>query len=296
MSETFVNKTPVLVIAFNRVRTLEKVCASLREARPPRLYFSVDGPRISRPDDIAKVEAVRAFIETSVDWPCKVEHLFHDTNQGCKKNVAGALRWFFAHEEDGIVLEDDIVPDPSFFRFCQEMLEKYRSDTRIGMISGYNKLQNISCRVSYRFATGGAISGWATWRRVAASFTADEPILDSPYLYHHLLNATDDSKESRYISRTIFRVRNSSLRENDGWDFAWGILLKINSQLAVVSAVNLIDNVGEGEDAFHPSSPFGYFYSNVPVGRLSFPLEHPECIVADKAFSRRQGAQHYHGC
>ncbi len=117
-------KTAVLFLVFNRPDTTAQVFDAIRKARPPRLYVAADGPRANREGEAEKVAKVRE-IATAVDWPCEVRTLFRDANLGCKRAVSGALDWFFGEEEAGMVLEDDCLPHPDFFRFCDALLERY---------------------------------------------------------------------------------------------------------------------------------------------------------------------------
>ena len=162
--------TAVLFLVFNRPETTARVFDAIRKARPPRLYVAADGPRTNRPGEAERVEKVRQ-IATAVDWPCEVNTLFRKDNIGCKRAVSGAITWFFEKEEEGIILEDDTLPSQSFFWFCQELLEIYRDDERIFIISGYNKQDEWNAeKVDYFFSYFGGIWGWASWRRAWKHF------------------------------------------------------------------------------------------------------------------------------
>ena len=131
---------PVLLIAFNRPESTARVLRSLAEIQPQKLYVACDGPRSGRPEEARRCEAVRALV-SQMDWPCDLQTLFQPSNLGCRAGVTAALDWFFEQEEEGIVLEDDIVADPTFFPFCQELLERYRHDERVGVIAANNHQQ-----------------------------------------------------------------------------------------------------------------------------------------------------------
>ena len=128
-------KSAVLFVVFNRPDTTARVFETIRTAKPPRLYVAADGPRAGRAGEAVLCAKVRQ-LAMKVDWPCKLYTLFQDTNLGCKIGVSSAINWFFEHEEEGIVLEDDILAQPSFFEYCDEMLDRYRDDTKVSMISG----------------------------------------------------------------------------------------------------------------------------------------------------------------
>ena len=155
---------PVAFIIFNRPDTTERVFAEIANAKPPKLLVIGDGPRTGRPGEAEKVAATRAIIQR-VDWDCKVLTNFSEVNLGCKKRVSSGIDWVFEQVEEAIILEDDCLPDITFFRFCQEMLERYRGDQRIGMISGDNfQFGRRYGDDSYYFSKYVHIWGWATWR------------------------------------------------------------------------------------------------------------------------------------
>ena len=130
--------TPVPLIIFNRTNCLQRVFQRIREIRPAKLYLAADGPRPSRPEDVEKCEAARRLIINNIDWPCQLFTHLNEQNLGCGRGPASAITWFFEQEEEGIILEDDCLVDSSFFTFAQELLEQYRDDQRVGVISAMN--------------------------------------------------------------------------------------------------------------------------------------------------------------
>ena len=158
--------TPIVFIVFNRPELTRRVFASIREARPSKLLVVCDGPRSGRPDDREKVAAVRQVIANGVDWPCDVRREYSESNLGCRERVVSGLNWVFALVEEAIVLEDDCLPDASFFAFAEEMLARYRNDPRVLHIGGNNFTSDkYHLSHSYAFSRYGHIWGWATWRR-----------------------------------------------------------------------------------------------------------------------------------
>ena len=145
-------QAPALFLVFNRPDTTARVFEALRAARPARLYVAADGPRPNREGEAARCDDVRR-IATQVDWPCKVTTLFRDRNLGCRIGVSTAIDWFFEHEEEGIVLEDDCLPSTSFFPYCAELLARYRHDERVMCVSGDNfQLGREVTQYSYYFS------------------------------------------------------------------------------------------------------------------------------------------------
>ena len=159
------NISPILFLIFNRPETTKKVFSAIKEVQPPRLYIAADGPRSEQPDEADHCELART-IATKVDWDCEVKTLFRDQNLGIRIAVSQAIDWFFEQEPEGIILEDDCLPDQSFFWFCKELLEKYRNDTRIMHIGGTNfQFGKNRTNYSYYFSRYAHIWGWASWRR-----------------------------------------------------------------------------------------------------------------------------------
>lgn len=236
-------KTPILFLIFNRLDTTKQVFESIRQARPSKLYVASDGPREERPDEIKVVQAIRDYITSSVDWNCELHTLYREKNLGCKHAVSSALDWFFSSEEEGIILEDDCVPEQSFFPFCQEMLERYRDDERVMMITGTNYLfLNNEMDDSYFFSKYYIIWGWATWRRAWKLYDinmTDWPTLQRnkqlEWIYPHKLLVK--------IYRTMFQ--QAYVNEIDTWDIQWWYSCIFQNGLCLVPKYNLISNVGE---------------------------------------------------
>ena len=156
-------KTPVLFLVFNRLNMTKKVFEKIKEVKPDRFYVAADGSRDSKPDDNQKVNKVREYVMESIDWDCNVQTLFREKNLGCGRAVSGAIDWFFEHETEGIILEDDCIPDVTFFSFCQELLKKYEADCRISHKGGTNFQNNIMRgQSSYYFSNLFYVWGWAT--------------------------------------------------------------------------------------------------------------------------------------
>ena len=158
-------QTPILFIIFNRKEVALTALAAIKKSRPKRLYISGDGARAHIPEETLKVAHTRKAILEAIDWDCEVMTLFQEKNLGCGPGVYTAINWFFEHEEQGIILEDDCVASDSFFPFCETLLEKFKWDERIGLISGFNQVGSIPVADSYCFSKYAVCWGWATWRR-----------------------------------------------------------------------------------------------------------------------------------
>ncbi len=165
---------PVLLIAFNRPDTTEQVFQKIREVKPLKLYVAIDGPRENKEGEAELIEKVKKIVR-EVDWECDVKHLFREKNVGCKMGVYGAISWALENEDRIIVIEDDIIAVPSFFYFADELLERYKDDNRIAMISAnnYTPLNDTS---DYLFTKYGHIWGWATWKEYGINLIWSFPI------------------------------------------------------------------------------------------------------------------------
>src|SRR5664280_431390 len=145
-------KSPLLLLVFNRPDTTRKVFEAIRAARPPRLYVAADGPRPNRPGEAERCEDARRIV-SAVDWPCDMKLRFREANLGCRKGVADGVNWFFECEKEGVVLEDDVLPLPGFFDYCDQLLDRYRENERVAAISGCNLVAGrFSARESYFFS------------------------------------------------------------------------------------------------------------------------------------------------
>lgn len=242
--------TPLLLIAWRRPHTLRQVIDAIRPVAPTALFVACDGPNPERPGEAEKVAATRAVIEHEIDWPCQIERLYSDVNQGCRLGVSRAITWFFALVEEGIILEDDCVPHPDFFPYCTSLLERYRHDTRVWCISG-NNFQNGQWRGdgSYYFSRIPLIWGWATWRRCWERYDmkiSQWPELKSSGLLEHLF---DDPIELSYWSAIWDRLWESGAP--DTWDYQFCFICISNSGLTIEPNTNLVSNIGFGPGATH---------------------------------------------
>lgn len=275
--------TAVLFLVFNRLDTTRQVFEAIRRARPSRLYVAADGARFTREGEDKKVQAVRDYVLSHIDWECDVKTLFRDQNLGCKLAVSGAITWFFENEEMGVILEDDCVPDNSFFRFCEELLKRYRYDQRIGMISGNNfqfgKSRNSD---SYYFSKYVHIWGWAGWRdRWLGNYDVNMSkwprIRDEGWLVD-IIGDTREAASWKNVFEQVYRG------EIDTWDYQWVFANFLGGRINVIPNVNMITNIGFNVDGTHTTGESTL--ANMTRNFVNFPLVHPICmtknIQADK--------------
>jgi hypothetical protein len=271
--------TPVAMLVFNRPEQTARVFAEVRRARPPVLLLVADGPRADRPGEADLCARTRAIVQ-DVDWPCRVLSNFADANLGCKGRVASGVRWVFEQCEEAIVLEDDCLPDPTFFRFCQEVLARYRDDPRVYMICGHNFLRGRKRRNpdSYYFTKYTHVWGWASWRRaIQTHYDPDArawpEMRDGGWLRDYLHN----DEEVAYWTPGFEDVYTGRL---DTWDYQMSISAWANNLLSIIPSTNLITNIGFGPQATHTMTGTSDL-ANMPLEPMTFPLRHPNLMIRD---------------
>ena len=275
MSEFKLN-TPVALLIFNRPDTTERVFNAIAKARPPKLLVVADGPRPQREGEAELCAQTRAIINR-VDWDCEVITEFADSNMGCKRRVASGIDWIFEQVEEAIILEDDCLPDPSFFRYCEEMLTRYRDNERVGMVSGGNlQFGRQRGSGSYYFSKYTHIWGWASWRRAWKHYDRDLTLWPAFRDQGLLTQLFETSGEQEYWRNSFQWVHEGSL---DTWDVSWTFTALTHGLLQVVPNVNLISNIGFGANATH-THVVGV-HANMPTQPIEFPLVHPTFVLAD---------------
>jgi hypothetical protein len=270
--------TPILFLIFNRLNTTKKVFETICQARPLNLYIASDGFRPECQGEMEKVQEIRDYVIDHINWDCEVKTLFREQNLGCRVAVSTAIDWFFHHELEGIILEDDCLPHPSFFLFCQELLEKYRDDNRIMTISGDNfqfgKNRNGN---SYYFSRYNHCWGWASWRRTWKYF--DIEMEDWPKIRDEgwLKDIFHDSSSVNYWKNVFQSTYEGKINT---WDYILAYSCWLQNGLNILPSVNLVSNIGFGEGATHTNNKTNIF-ANMPVEEIRFPLQHPSFMIRD---------------
>jgi hypothetical protein len=270
-------QSPILFIIFNRPDTTQRVFDKIKEAQPQRLYVAADGPRATKPAEAEMCEQVRAIIK-QVDWPCDVKTLFRDSNLGCKHAVSSAIDWYFENEEEGIILEDDCLPANDFFRYCDTMLERYRYDTRIRHVGGCNlQMGKKWGDASYYFSNMTHVWGWAGWRRVWKEYDKELSRYHSNEVRPQLETIFSDKFIVDTWEELFNHVKGGRI---DTWDYQLGFLNFFNNSLSVIPNVNLISNIGFGENSTHTTDA-NSLNANLPLGKLG-DITHPLYVLPQK--------------
>lgn len=267
----YTTKSAVLFIIFNRPDTTHTVFERIKAVRPPRLYIAADGPRTNRPDEAVLCEQAREIVDL-IDWPCEAKSLFRDANLGCKEAVSSAVNWFFEHEEEGIILEDDCLPGISFFQFCDELLKRYRDDKNIRHISGGNFQHGKTWGdASYYFSNLTHVWGWASWKRVWKDYDKELSAyteVDAQQTLTELFN--DPVVVAKWLN--IFKELKAG--KVDTWDYQYAFLNFFKNGLSIIPNVNLISNIGFGGAATHTTNTNNP-WANIPlaeIGEITHPL------------------------
>lgn len=275
-------RSPVLLMTFNRPDTTRQVIDALRDVRPEHVFVFSDGPRAGVDGEADLVAATRDVIAQHIDWSPRLEKRYNDANQGLFAGVTGALDWFFSRVPEGIILEDDCVPHPDFFAYCDELLERYRDDDRVWCISGDNSMDlPISGEASYGFIRDPLIWGWATWARAWKQFDPAVSSWDS-------IRGTAAEREL-YPDRVERRVRRETLDRYlasgiDAWGFRWKYTVHRHRGLVTVPRVNLVSNIGWNRaDATHTTG--SSLRAAKPTTAL-MPLTHPAEVSLDTLADR----------
>ena len=273
----FALQTPVLFLIFNRPDLTAKVFSVIREVRPSKLFVAADGPRLDKPDDIAKCQETREVVK-QIDWDCEVKTLFRESNLGCRIAISSSIDWFFENVEEGIILEDDCLPSESFFWFCQELLEKYRNDERIMQINGNNYLFGKKhFKESYYFSKLNGCWGWATWRRAWESFDGSM----NGFARFKEERQIDNYIDNKEISEWLMSYLEQAARPNCGiWSTQWTYAIIIRNGLSISPSVNLVQNIGFREDSTHGKHKSFELYSKVVAQEME-QIVHPQFVLQD---------------
>jgi hypothetical protein len=239
---------PVALVLFNRPATTRLVFERIRQARPQRLFLIADGPRSDRPKDAALCAAARAAV-AEVDWPCEVERDYSEVNLGCGRRVASGLDRVFARVEEAIVLEDDTLPDPSFFSYCSELLDRLRCDASVFYVCGRNDLGEWPAGgADYFFSRHGSIWGWATWRRAWSRYDFRLSAYHGEDAEARLRRVLPDRDHAEH---QCWLLRQHAGEMIDTWDIQWTLTCMMEGGLAAMPRVNLVANLGFAAQASH---------------------------------------------
>ena len=286
-------KTPVILLIFNRPVTTRQVFAEIRTARPRQMLIVADGPRNDRPGESALCEETRAIVQ-EIDWPCDVRTRFSSENLGCKLNVATGLDWAFQRVEEAIILEDDCLPDPTFFPYCEQLLQRCHGNPRVSQICGSNYQQgHRRTESSYYFSRHAHIWGWATWRYSWCENDLEmskwPQLRDTGWLEKYL----GDSKAAFYWRKVFDDSYKNHRGSLNSWAIPWTFSCWARGALSIIPEVNLVSNIGYAGTGTHTTG--GAAANRTPVGSMQFPLQHPPRTEANVEADRFTEESFYYG-
>lgn len=284
---------PVVLFLFKREEKTVRVLNEIRKVKPKRLYLISDGPRNSQ--EAIRVKECRKRVEDAIDWDCEVVKNYATQNKGVYDRIGLGAKWVFEQEDVAIFLEDDNLPEETFFPFCEEILERYKNDTRVFWICGTNYLEDYQPEdnSSYVFTRHMMPCGWASWsNKFLKYYDGDLSLWNDPfikrrikdeYIFKPLLR-----QDQRNWDREKYRIENKE-RPNS-WDYQMSFTQRVHGLFAVVPRLNQIKNIGVDRDSIHN----GYSLDNIMTSRfcqletyrLEFPLKHPKVVWVDQKFER----------
>jgi len=265
---------PILLLIFNRPDLILNVFGEIRKRRPAKLYIAADGPRESVQGDKEKCGQAREIIG-QVDWDCEVKTLLRERNLGCKAAVSSGIDWFFKNEDKGIILEDDVLPISTFFRFCEELLEYYKDDKRIMMISGDNfQFGRKRSEYSYYFSRYTHIWGWATWKRAWSYYDVDMKLWPEIRDKGLLADILSNKREVSYWRKIFDKVYAGRI---NAWSYQWLFASWLQNGINIMPEINLASNIGFGKMGTHTKVKCKR--ANLKRREINFPLAHPPYII-----------------
>jgi len=288
---------PIMVCGFNRPDMLRKVLEAVREASPQKLYLVLDAPRPGHDPDWPGYKECRKLFD-SVDWAENVHRNYAETNMGCGKRMTTGINWVFEHEDRAIILEDDCVPDALFFKFCDELLEKYKEDNRIGAISGHMEpiqLKKVNFfGASYCFDRMFSCWGWATWRRAWRYHDPKLSYLGTLSSSGMMMELFSSKRYLRLWTDAIWKIHDG---KRNTWAGAWATTIYREGFLVIHPNCNLITNVGTDDSSRSVSKKMGptlrikiksFFEArrNVLTQSFSFPIKHPASFIINASSER----------
>lgn len=274
--------TPVALFIFNRPKCSRQLYLSIAQIKPSRLFIVADGPRFNDNKDKELCRETRAIFNT-IEWPCNVTRIYSDINLGCRNSIPNGLNQIFEHVEECIILEDDCIPEQSFYSYCEELLDKYRNEEKIISIGGHRSDgPNEFEKESYFFSKYPSIWGWATWRHKWQMYDLNMTEWDRLRNTTWLFDILQDDVAVQYWKRMFDEMQNGM----DTWDYALNYSTWYHNALSIRPKVNMITNIGFGRNATHTKSSLNNALFP-KAGDIKFPLHHPIGISVDDDAEKR---------
>lgn len=277
---------PVVLIAYNRPETVKQVFTAIREIAPSQLFIITDGPNHERQNDEKNCLQVREIL-SQVDWACEVKRNYAETNLGCGYRIPSGLDWVFEIVEEAIILEDDCLPHPSFFTFCEAMLAEYRHQQDVTQICGTNRLYSWKLeQQSYHFARYSSAWGWATWKRAWQQYHHHSELWQDPQIREKIKNLIGNPEQFDYFCRRYLLTQQQPKMT---WDYQWSLVQLARGGRSIIPAINLIKNLGFNNSATHTHT-FSIARFFQASRALEFPFKPPLSNNYDDEYDRKHFA------
>lgn len=272
---------PILLICFNRPDHVRQVLGEIRKQQPAQLFIAQDGPREDSPTDKERILQVRAVVQELVDWPCQLHTCYQEHNLGCGPGPVAGIDWFFSQVDMGIVMEDDCLPHPDFFGYCQELLVKYHPqgnrDGSVGFISSTLYHDRWHCQASYGFSHYMVTGAWASWRSVWQGFDIDLHKVNACRFFRHVKKLTQNRQEAVWWYYALRQIKGDKQKKSY-WDYQMQIHLFRHSMLTIHPQRNLVSNIGFDAEGTHTLGNDGRGNKQTyPI----LPLSHPQQMQVD---------------
>ena len=272
----------ILLLIWRRPVHTKKIIDSIRKVSPKKIYISSDGPIKDDIENQKLVKLTRDVVLEEINWKCDLKTNFLNVNKGCKLAVSCGISWFFDNEEEGIILEDDCLPNNDFYLFCESLLKKYKNDHRIWAVCGNGyQVNKTNKNESYFFSKYVDVWGWATWKRCWKKYDKDMRSWKSNRELFLTNNIFGNHRELNYWKKIFDNLFFN--KTPDTWDYHWQYLCFINSGMVCMPYCNLVQNIGFGDGATHTTceQTHPYFYTK-KLGNIRFPLQHPTTFIMQK--------------
>lgn len=271
--------TPLLILAWRRPQCLRKLIDALRPVKPRNIYASIDGPRKGNDFEKDQVKKCICIITSSIDWDCSLDLNVSILNKGCRLGVTSGIDWFFSNVKEGIILEDDCLPHPDFFSYCESLLDYYRHNRQVAFISGDNSHGIIpdNTKYSYTFIRTPLVWGWATWANSWFEHDRTMTMWCNYAKLGHLPSIFYSREEHEIMCKIYDQLCQTGLP--DTWDYQLAASFLLSDKLCVIPRENLISNIGFDHDATHTT--YQNRRANSSVSSI-LPISHPPKVQLDR--------------
>ena len=282
---------PVALFMFKREEKTVEIVKRIGKVRPTTLYLIADGARNEQ--EAEAVQKTRDAVEAAIDWDCKVVKNYAESNRGVYENIGEGAKWVFSQEKSAIFLEDDNLPELTFFEYCRDLLEKYKDNEKVLWICGTNYLGKYNTPYSYMFTQNLLPCGWASWSDKFLKYYDGQLETFDPEVDRKALRKVYRNKALARQEFNNFRVEKERRAEGNrfiSWDYQMAYTIRKYNLFGISPCYNQIKNIGVDAESIHGGSSFASIMTQRFCGMdsypLHFPLKHPETVRVDRKYER----------